>query len=326
MHGRLLRDIGLVGLAASGLSCARAARTVNQGYMAVVSQLAPDRVRLDLDEGFVERYRNRVTITADFTVDAVSRTVNPNAFDGDLHFAGRAPTIGLRLVAEIKNADTEDSAQALVRAARTAGRPLLLTGAWRVWPEHALGAPETQGDSVPALRNANPDHLFEIHPVTRIAGLGLLRSLHPVSGYRPGSPRSTLEEFTRARISIQAGDGRIRLTLPTGLYNDVHFILAPGRHGHRVVVDGRFLTGTAHDLDGNLLVEGLRIVLVRGSAAERAIRRLGPGGRARVWALPRVSFAELSRIARTLPRDSTHAAPLPFELLILGVYPPDGVD
>jgi hypothetical protein len=39
-----------------------------------------------------------------------------------------------------------------------------------------------------------------------------------------------------------------------------------------------------------------------------------------------VSFAELHRLARGLAPDSARRVPLPYELLILGVYPAEAVD
>jgi len=38
-------------------------------------------------------------------------------------------------------------------------------------------------------------HVFEIHLLTRIAGIDLLDALHPVEGYRPGSAATLLPDL-----------------------------------------------------------------------------------------------------------------------------------
>ena len=176
----------LLGLLAAG--CAKLGRRASIIFSAVASELSPDRVLVDLKRSFIEDYQHRVTIRASFTVDAASGSPNPAVFDGDLHFAGRAPEIGLRLVAELKNAGEVERTVEQVTAARESRRPLLLQGAWRLWPEHAVGPRHEQGRPAAPLSNVNPDHVFEIHPITRLDGRSLLATLHPVEGYRPGSP------------------------------------------------------------------------------------------------------------------------------------------
>jgi hypothetical protein len=81
------------------------------------------------------------------------------------------------------NASEADSGVRMIQAAAKSRRPLRLIGVWRLWPEHALGAPEAQGRPVVARwRIRFPDHVFEIHPVTMVGGLSLLDSFHPVEG------------------------------------------------------------------------------------------------------------------------------------------------
>lgn len=296
-------------------------RKVNVAYMAVATELSPDDVRVTLYRSFVEAYKNRVTITTNFTVDAVSPSPNPRLFDGDLHFAGRAPEIGLRLVAEISNAAEVDSAVALVKRTQASRGALQLTGAWRLWPEHTVLSRQAQGQPMAPLTSANPDHIFEIHPVTRMAGVDLRHTVHPVEDYKPGNSSRTFAIYEGAECTIGVGPETISITVPTGLYNDVHFIMRLAGDRPVVVGDGRFLMASAHDLDGAPLVERVKLVLIAGTAAERAVRRLRPGGRLHVWGLPRVDLAEISRrAAQSATNPAGLKGKLPYELVILGVY------
>ncbi|HTL05711.1 MAG TPA: hypothetical protein VL241_08180 [Gemmatimonadales bacterium] len=310
----LLTALGVAG-------CATAARRVTILYTSVVAEVSPKEAIIQLDRSFLERYKDRVTITASFTVDNTMEKPNPHLLDGDLHIAGRAPEIGLRLVAEILNADSAFRAMAVVQRAESTHVAVPMTGVWRLWPEHAL-IPEQQGNAVPVLTTPNPDHIFELHPVTRVGGVGVQQTFHPVEGYRPGNAKHTFAIYEEATCELTVHPERVTLKLSNWLYNDVHFLLEVGRQRPLVVSDGRFVTGSALDTDGNLLVAGLRLVLVAGTAPERAIRALAPGSRVHVWGLPRVSFAELSRrIAQSAADPAVLKGKLPYEIVVLGVYP-----
>lgn len=294
--------------------------------MEVAAELSPDKVKIEFQRSFLEAYKNRVTIETNFTVDAAASSPNPGAFDGDLHFAGRAPEIGLRLVGEIKNAAEADSAVALVRRSASARRPVALTGVWRIWPEHSLGASEQQGRPIQPLDSPYPDHVFEIHPVTRIGSLDLVHTLHVLEGYRAGSAQRTLGIYQDATCKLTVTPTTVTFETPTWLYNDVHFVMEITGASQLVVADGRFVTANALDSDGELLVEGLRMVFVGGSSAERAVRNLTRGARLHVWGLPRLNFAELSRRAtESRNNPALLEGPMPYEIIVLGIYPDEKV-
>jgi hypothetical protein len=290
--------------------------------MAVAAELAPDRVSVEIDRSFLERHMNRLTIASTFSVDAVAGSPNPASFDGDLHFAGRAPEVGLRLVGEIKNAAEADSAVALLRRAAVSGAPLPITGAWRLWPEHSLGWNEQQGRPIQRLDSPYPDHVFEIHPVTRVGEVDLLRTVYLTEGYRPGSAKRTLDIYQDAECTLTVTPATITLETPTWLYNDVHFVMELTGARQQVVADGRFVTARALDPDGEVLVERLRLGFIAGTGPERAVRSLAPGARLHIWGLPRLNFAEMWRRAESSRNDpSLLEGPLPYEIIVVGVYP-----
>ena len=306
-----------------GLSqCHHLSRRATLAYMAVAAELAPDRVSIDVSRSFLERHMNRLTMNTTFTVDAVAGSPNPATFDGDLHFAGRAPEVGLRLVGELQNAAEADSAAALLRRAVVSRAPLPVSGAWRLWPEHSLGWNEQQGRVIQRLDSPYPDHVFEIHPVTRVGDLDLLRTVHLTEGYRPGSAGRTLDSYEDATCTLTVTASTIRLETPTWLYNDVHFVMELTEVRQQVVADGRFVMARALDPDGEVLVERVRLGFIAGTAPERAVRNLTRGARLHVWGLPRLNFAEMWRRAEGSGRDSSLLrGPLPYEIIVVGVYP-----
>lgn len=314
--------VGCLLLVGGLVQCRHLGRRATLVYTAVAIRMSPDAVRFTLNRSFIETYKDRVTMETNFTVDETSEPA-PNLFDGDLHFSGRAPEIGLRTVGEMINASEAESAVALIRSAAKTRRPLRLVGVWRLWPEHALGAPEAQGREVSTLENPFPDHVFEIHPVTRVEGLGLLDSFHPIEGFRPGAAKRTFGLYQAARLKLRVARTTVTLDTPPSLYNDVHFLMEITDSVHQVVPGGRFLTASARDTDGNLLVEGLRMVFVEGTSPEHAVTGARPGTRFHVYGLPRLSFAEISRRMGSASSPEPIEGPLPYEIVVLGIYPPD---
>jgi hypothetical protein len=245
----------------------------------------------------------------------------PVALDGDLHFAGRSPQVALPVVAEIANARDEKAAIELVRGA-AGGAPLAVSGVWRIWPEHPGKAEEEQGKPLPALEGANPDHVFEIHPVTRIADLSLLRSFTPVVGFKPGGAGRTFAIYEKASCTLRVKPKTISVVTQTGLYNDVEFIMKIAAGPQVVAADGRFVTASVADLDGKVLVEHLRMVFVKGTPPELAVMRLKAGDQLHAYGLPRLDFAEVSRrVLNSGTNPALLTQPLPYEIIILGVYP-----
>ncbi|HEV8613727.1 MAG TPA: hypothetical protein VGQ73_09450 [Gemmatimonadales bacterium] len=315
-----MRTIAALSLACLLADCAAMGRRAVVIYTTVAAAASPNQAVVTIDRAFLEAYRNRVTIAATFTVDDAMRSPNPGFLDGDLHLAGRAPEIGLRLVAEIMNASSESLAVARVNQAESTRAPLQLTGVWRLWPEHAIG-PEEQGERVPQLSDPNPDHIFELHPVIEVAGINLLRTLRPVEDYHPGSAKKTFGIYEGADCTLKVTPTTVAFITSTWLYNDVHFLMQLSDGPQLVADGGRFVTASALDLDGNLLVDSLRMVLVKDSPPERAVRALKPGARLEVWGLPRVSFAEISRRIGAAPTNPAELkGKLPYEIIVLGMY------
>jgi len=303
-------------------ACSLIARQATIAYIAVNSHLSPKEVEIEINNSFIERYKNRVAIQTTFTVDKAMAAPLPPELDGDLHVAGRAPQVALPLVAEIVNARDQKAAIDLVHDAEGTGKPLKLSGVWRIWPEHAGSAEEDQGKPLPAFVTYKPDHVFEIHPVTGISGVQLLESFTPVKGFKPGGAERTFGIFEKVSCTLTVKPTTVSIVTETGLYNDVEFIMQIADGPQLVVADGRFVIASALGTHGKPLVERLRMVFAKGTPPERAVRLLKGGDRLHVYGMPRLDFAEISRRVRdrgTNPDLLTR--PLPYEIVILGVYP-----
>ncbi len=302
-------------------SCAWFVQKATNGYMTVDSLFKPKHVKIELLSSFIERNKNSVQIKVDFKVDRAMGSPLPAPIDGDLHFAGRSPQIALAAVGEIANAAHQKRAVDMVHAAEFSGKPLELTGIFRIWPEHAASSKVEQGKHVDPLDSDTPDHVFEIHPITKINGLSIVSSFTTVDGFLPTGADKAFDSWQKSTCTISYAGDKIAIVAETGLPNEVEFIMQV--IGPQLKVkDGRFVPAAALNMDGKVRVDHLRMVFAKGTPPELTVRHLKPGDRLHVYGMPRLSFEELSRGVQEQPRkDAEDKQPLPYEVSILGVYP-----
>jgi hypothetical protein len=301
--------------------CAFLAREATRAYMNVNELFSARDIEIQINKSFLEKYKDRVSIATTFTVDQAMQNPAARIFDGDLHMAGQAPEIGLPAVAEIANGASAKKAADLVHSVEGTGKPLKISGVWRIWAEHAGRATEEQATPLPAAKSNNPGHVFEIHPIMRINDIGILDTFRPVEGYMPGGARSTFEMYEKAECTLTVKPKTVSIVTRKGLYNDVEFLMEISDERQIVVPGGRFVIASARDMKGDLLVKRLRMVFASGTPPEKAVKLLKRGDRLHVYGLPRMDFAEVSRRVRGSRTDPTLLTkPLPYEIIIQGVY------
>lgn len=308
-------------LVAALQACAIVLREVKQYWILTSSTLSSSEIHLTIADSFIDTYKDRATIDVMFDVDQIDLLPHPPFWDGDFHIAGRAANVGLPIVAEIKNAAFERPALDVIRAFKGTGKPLRLAGAWRIWSEHPGSSAEVQGEQLSRIEGTNPDHVFEIHPVTSVKDLSTLASFRPIVGYGPGKAEVAFKHFAGLPCRIRRDVSSTTIVIHKGAINDVEFLMEVGEKPQRVVADGRFVDATALDLKGDRLAQNLRMVFVKDSPPEKAVKRLKRGDRLHVFGLPRVDLAAVdyrARHASSMPEAATLS--LPYEILIAAVY------
>src|SRR6266404_2610174 len=125
--GRFL-SLSAIALVLSG--CALIVQKAKQQYIRVESALSSSEITITLLNSFIEAYRDRATIDAVCTVERTNRRPHPEFWDGDVHVAVQAESIGLPIVAEIKNAAFEGDALDVIQRSAVSGAPVRLAGAW----------------------------------------------------------------------------------------------------------------------------------------------------------------------------------------------------
>ncbi len=280
------------------------------------------QIEITLKNSFIEKYRDLTSIEATFTVDKAHRTPNPPAKDGDMHIAGRAPQIGLATVAEIMNAASESAGVALVHRVEGTGDTVHITGAWRIWCEHAGIMAQVQGKNLTPFTTTNPPHVFEIHPITQLGTTPVVDSWVPINGYIPKEAGAAFLNYENRKSQISVNSRRNTTTITTTMagYNYVEFKMVLNGEQHEVT-DGRFVMAQVLDLQDELLVQNRRMVFVKGTAPEQKVRTLQAGDTLHVLGIPRIDLALVSyRVRNRATRPDALTWSLPYEIVVVAIY------
>src|SRR5271165_2305493 len=182
------------------------------------------QTQLVLNKAWMQRIQNRATLDIQMEVDhTLSRPhkIASGGDDGDIHFSGRSPDVGLPMVAEIMNAGSEPTALSdLMKDAN--GTTVPVSGAWRIWFEHP-GGDQVQGEDVVVPADTNPDHVFEIHPLLKFAGDSVLDSFVPIPGYKAYDAETACGQYERQQATIQSDDTSVTISAKKIGYNYTHF-------------------------------------------------------------------------------------------------------
>jgi len=293
-------------------------------------------IELKLNASFIEALKDRATIAdAHLLVDKVHTKPNAPSADGDLHAAARSPAnIGLPLVAELMNAGLrKDVVSTLQGLAGDAGG-VTVSGVWRIWPEHGGLDPETQGDDFPAATTTNPEHVFEIHPLTRVGGQDVIGTLGPIqqlgfaSGFVYKDAADAFHRYENASFQLACGhekDIKKRqhtLFLKMIGYNYVDFEADFLEEPTHVVEDGlSVFTDIADPSDHDVLVHKRRVWFVKGSTAYAAAAAAHAGAKLHVVGIPRVNLSLVSwRCLHEKDRPEALQWGLPYEIVAVGVF------
>lgn len=292
---------------------------------------------LNLSAAFVNQYKNRATITAQFELDAhlkAPHRIGRSGDDGDIHMAGRAPEVQLPMVAEIMNAglDTQSASVSLMNSASD-GQSLPVTGVWRIWFEHPSPGDQTQGDQVDVPATSNPDHVFEIHPITNFDGQDIAdSSLVPIN--KPGTnpaggqgedyqayPASVaFPAYEKLQATVGVSDTAVSITATKAGYNYTEFALDPvGQSQPGDGGDGIFVLANVYDVsdaDNPVTAAPRRMVFIPNTEPAKQLQNLQPGQRLHVLGIPRVNLAEVAAVSGSGSVDMQ----LPYEMIIVAVF------
>ena len=283
-------------------------------------------ITVSLRNSFVDEFRRRTTISGSFIVHAAHETPNTIAKDGDMHIAGECDSVGLPMVAEIMNARNyaeSGGCLELVHQLEADGEATTIEGVWRLWFEHPGSQNQTQFGNNPLHGpDTNPDHVFEIHPVTKFGPHSLLDSFARIKEgnqeFAYKKVEDAIDQWKNKSFTVQPAGTRTKITSKTASFNYVKMRVAKLPDSTFEVEDGTFMYASVYGMSSNKrLKRKARLVLVEGTDPQEALRDADVGQKVTVIAMPRVS---LSLVAWRRDNPEGRNWTLPYELVIVAVF------
>ena len=279
-----------------------------------------------LRNAFISKFKNRATVqNLPFNVDHVKQKVNTigsGGEDGDAHMSGRpGPEVALPMVAELVNARDGESHAAFLNAKPMNGNAVTISGVWRLWFEHPPSTVLVQGQTVPIPANTNPDHIFEIHPLTEFDGQKMPTAFIPIPGYTAYTASKAFGAYEQIvfRAKKNASFTTISSTQVGFNYTEFDARLAgnPVEINDAVFALADILTaknGTT------VTAEPRRLVFAKETAAAQKFLSMNPkkGTAIRVLGIPRVNLDQLMDHAEDDPGVEV-AVRGTYEIIVVGI-------
>lgn len=280
-------------------------------------------INLVLGTSFIEKYKNRASVDAHCFVDKAHASPNSPKKDGDLHIAVRCESVNLAAVAEIMNAAEQTAAVDRVHELQGAAEGTTIAGAWRLWPEHG-GSDAVNDQRHPPeepFTTTNPDHVFEIHPISFVGGFDVRATWKPIDGYTPKDAEQAFMRYEAARFLIKPGTNYVTMSFPAVGYNYVKFEMTVLDKAVKRA-DGYTALAMVSDLNGDLIVRKRRMVFVDGTPPSDVVSMMSTGDCRVVLGIPRIDLELVSwRVKNSLHRPGVLAWSMPYEIIVVGVYP-----
>jgi hypothetical protein len=290
-------------------------------YAVLLPLAAYADIEITLKNSFIEKFKNRVTIDASYTVDKAHSKPNPASKDGDLHAAGRAPEIGLPAVAEVMNARFQQPALDLIHQAESSGEPLQLRGVWRLWCEHGGDVTFKQGDPLQPFDTTNPPHVFEVHPLLKVGDQELADSFEPIDGFTYKDAEQAFRSYENLKSHIAPGASTTTITTTMAGFNYVEFAIQLNEDPTHAVDDGLTVKAAILDLNGELLVRERRMIFASGTQPFERVKGLHKGDTLHVIGIPRIDLSLVSyRVSHKDQKPGILDWSLPYEMVIVGAF------
>ena len=292
------------------------------GLLLLALPLAAQNNTVVLKRAFVEQYKDRATIDASFFVDHAHKHPNAPAADGDMHVAGRAQKeVGLPMVAEVMNAAQpgEGAAVKEIHAVEGNKTQLPVTGVWRFWFEHPAKQ-QIQFAAVPVPGNTNPDHSFEIHPITKFDKNDVTGAFQPVAGFQPYDAATAFGGYEKLKVTISATSSAVSISASKAAYNYAEFEMTLAGSPKMLADGGYAVLANVNGKADESIASNVRMIFVPGTPPLQQLvsAKLGDGDTMHVIGIPRINLNAISAFVNA-SGGQTLSRKLPYEMIIVAV-------
>jgi hypothetical protein len=225
------------------------------------------------------------------------------------------------MVVEVMNAAQRGQTAAVTEIHEIEGSnsAVPITGAWRFWFEHPAKK-QLQFAKVSVPGNTNPDHSFEIHPITRFDKNGVEGSFQNVPGFKPYDAETAFNYYETLKLTISATASAVAILAAKAKYNYTQFTITL-RGTPKKLADGGY--AVLANVDGpadEAIAKNVRMIFVPGTAPLQQLvtGKFGDGDGMRVIGIPRINLNAISSfIASSGSQSATRKSP--YEMIIVAV-------
>lgn len=281
-----------------------------------ISSARSDAAKVLLKDSWLKANKNHVTVRVSCRLEESLKSphgISSSGNDGDIHMACRCPDIGLPMVAEIVNArQFRPVVDAAFQGAQDK-KTETLTGVWRLWLEHPpKSGSQTQGATVPAPGSSNPDHVFEIHPLTQFGGEDLRAGFVPIPGYSAYPAKKAFDYYEKREFTVSRKSGFTAIEGGTAKLNYATFPLTLDAKPHKRP-GGWIVLAT---IDGVLAIPR-RMVIADGTPPATLISVAKKGDRFQALGIPRINLDKVDNELKNTSGPKTYNGG--YEMIIMAL-------
>ncbi len=281
-----------------------------------------------LRESLVKERSQEILTSIEAVPVHIGEKAHPISQDCDLHVPIRSEDIKVPMLGEIKNAcsmpEGAKSTYWTEELRPLENKAVKAEGVFRVWLEHP---PEDEGerqcecDELPEYDSSNPDHMVELHPLTRLDNQSFLDHVKAIkkgaNQYEGSQGKRLASTLERKKITIQkeTEDRKAYIVIrgPKTGYNhwtlDTTVKMKPQKvkDGHRFKVDV---------LSGSRVVKvNLTAFTIEGTEADNSISQLKAGDTVTLFGLMRLDLRTILQLAKGTETEIK----MPYEMAVLSV-------
>ena len=199
------------------------------------------------------------------------------------------------------------------------GPKVKISGVWRLWFEHPPNEVLVQGGTVPKPADTNPDHVFELHPLTVVDGRDADLSFVPIAGYTVYTAEKAFKVYEKLEFRAKRNSVFTTLSSTKAGFNYTEFaaVLA-GKPMH--FNDATFALADVLDDNGNSVVAKPRRLVFADDEGGGCVRSEEPqeGTAITVIGIPRVNLDKLMDEAEQSPGETVIVKGA-YEIIVIGV-------
>jgi hypothetical protein len=179
---------------------------------------------------------------------------------------------------------------------------------------------QQQFNQFPRAANTNPDHSFEIHPITKYAGVDAGASVDFVPGFPAHDAQTSFGFYEKMSISVQATSSAVTLDAKKSEFNYAVFHMkllgktVPLEDGGSAV-----LADVSDASDGEtVLASKIRMIFLPGTGPLKKVGAGGDGLEFDALGIPRLNLNAISTFIKSAG-GSPAQRKLPYEMIVVGL-------